>query len=328
MEFAIRVMRGRRDDGSYAVPNEEALILFASWLATTKSCSPNTIKRRLSAVATWVQFQGYPDPRMSAAGKVKSLLYACLRGIAKTRSTKLAVREALTTDKLRRFLRALERRTDLSSHDRACYAALLTLGVFGLFRVGELTTKKVGSFDPETVLRGVDVQLSQDWDQDEYLDVTLRASKTDICRRGITLRIYASGDPFLCPVRAYRRYLRKRGRMQTPGTHPLFVDRQGKFVTRDKVARMIRTLAELAGYDPTHFVTHSMRAGGATSLAMLGYAQHTIQLFGRWRSDCFIEYIKLAPSTMKGVAANLARLDEIEQGARRRLWLEFRKQCE
>ena len=324
----MAILAARDLDGSYPVPDESSLIMFATWLSTTKKCSPNTIKRRLAAVASWVQLEGFPDPRVNALGKVRALLFACLRGIAKTRSTRLAIREALTTDKLRRFLRVLRRRRDLTPYDRACYEALLTLGVFGLFRVGELTSKKVASFDPEVCLRALDAHLGEDESGDRFLDVTLRASKTDVFRRGITLRLYASGDPFMCPISAFRRYLAFRGQAGYGRSDPLFIEARGRFVTRDKVAKMIRVLAQGAGYDPTHFVTHSMRAGGATSLAMLGYPQHTIQLFGRWRSDCFIEYIKLTPSTMKGVSANLAKLEEIAQTERRRLWLKIRKDCD
>jgi hypothetical protein len=39
----------------------------------------------------------------------------------------------------------------------------------------------------------MDVQLCQDEFGDWYVDVTIKSSKTDICRRGIVLRVYATG---------------------------------------------------------------------------------------------------------------------------------------
>jgi hypothetical protein len=324
VEFSVRVLRSRGDDGTYPVPDEDELILFATWLAEIRDLSPKVIKQRLRAVGVWCTQQGAADPRLDGR-HLRPRLYDTLRGIARTRSTVKRIREALTTDKLRRFLRAMLRWGKWSEYDEALYTALLTIGVFGLFRVGELTSPTTTTFDRDEALRFSDITLGADDVGDEFLDVRLRASKTDVCRRGVTIRMYATGQRDLCPVAAFRRFARRRTKLGFSRDSPAFCKATGKFVTRDDVSKAIKTLARLAGYDPTHFVTHSMRAGGATTMAQLGYDASIIKLFGRWRSDCFTEYIKIAPSTRKGVAAKMAEMDEIDAARRRRLWLEFRR---
>ena len=323
IEFDTLVLRSRNEQGCYSVPTASELILFVTWLATRRALSPSVVKQRLWGVAQWCMQQGASDPRVDTSGNTWAGLDLCLRGIARTRSTVLRIREALTTDKLRRFVHHLPR-SGLSQFDQLCYAALLLVGVFALCRVGELCSERVAAFDADTVLRACDVQLGRDDHGDDFVDIVVRASKTDPCRRGVVLRIYATGDPRLCPVTAVRAYLRARAGAGYHHSHPAFIEESGKLVTRDKVQRVIRRLAEGAGYDPTHFVTHSMRAGGATSMAMLGYDASTIQLFGRWRSDCFIQYIRISATARKGVAAQMAALEEIDAAQRRRLWLRFR----
>ncbi|KAI0820425.1 hypothetical protein BC628DRAFT_1276145, partial [Trametes gibbosa] len=45
------------------------------------------------------------------------------------------------------------------------------------------------------------------------------------------------------------------------------------------------------GLDSSKYSGHSFRRGAATSAAAVGYADHEIQLLGRWRSDAYKLYI-------------------------------------
>ncbi|KLO04126.1 hypothetical protein SCHPADRAFT_788685, partial [Schizopora paradoxa] len=47
-----------------------------------------------------------------------------------------------------------------------------------------------------------------------------------------------------------------------------------------------------AGIDPSPFAGHSFRRGAASAAAAAGFADHEIQLLGRWHSDCFKLYIE------------------------------------
>jgi hypothetical protein len=46
---------------------------------------------------------------------------------------------------------------------------------------------------------------------------------------------------------------------------------------------------------------HSLRAGGATALALAGATPQTIQAAGRWSSDEFRKYIRLHPFLLQAL---------------------------
>lgn len=49
------------------------------------------------------------------------------------------------------------------------------------------------------------------------------------------------------------------------------------------------------------FSGHSMRAGGATALALAGAAPQLIQAAGRWSSDEFQKYIRIHPFILQAI---------------------------
>ncbi|KAF8546958.1 hypothetical protein OG21DRAFT_1517748 [Imleria badia] len=66
----------------------------------------------------------------------------------------------------------------------------------------------------------------------------------------------------------------------------LWLTRDGRVPTR---SWFIRRLQRACGFE---FTGHSMRAGGATTLALLGTAPHVIQAIGRWSSDEWQKYVR------------------------------------
>jgi hypothetical protein len=46
------------------------------------------------------------------------------------------------------------------------------------------------------------------------------------------------------------------------------------------------------GLDVTRFKSHSLRIGGASHYANLGYSDSQIRVLGRWKSDAFKKYIR------------------------------------
>ena len=102
------------------------------------------------------------------------------------------------------------------------------VGVFALGRVGELCSERVAAFDADAVLRAYDVQVGRDDHRDAFVDIVVRASKKDTCRRGVVLRVYVTGDPLLCPLSAVQTYLRARARVGHRHDHPAFIEECGK----------------------------------------------------------------------------------------------------
>ena len=56
--------------------------------------------------------------------------------------------------------------------------------------------------------------------------------------------------------------------------------------------RLSVTKPEL-GLESKDYAGHSMRRGGATSMAIRGVPVWIIKAIGNWRSDCFMRYIQL-----------------------------------
>jgi integrase len=141
--------------------------------------------------------------------------------------------------------------------------ALILVGFFGALRRSELVGLNIEDieFVPEGAI------------------LTLRKSKTDQEGRGREVAIGYAKRPDLCPVRALQAYMATLGR----NTGPLFVSMRKSQYTQnrlstDAVARIIKDYADRLGLDPRRFGGHSLRAGFATTAALMGATEDEIAL--------------------------------------------------
>ena len=165
-----------------------------------------------------------------------------------------------------------------SSHDGTMLQAVTLLAFFGLLRVSEYTSPTPNLVDPATLMVS-DVRI--DWQRRVAL-VNIKQSKTDPFRQGVTIRVGVMAHN-LCPVRAMARYLAVRGVQ----TGPLFIFRNGMFLTRARVLDMLTCALP----DVPFVNTHSFRRGGASALASAGTSEELIQILGRWKSKAYRDYI-------------------------------------
>ena len=91
-----------------------------------------------------------------------------------------------------------------------------------------------------------------------------------------------------CPVVWLNRYLHMRGNAEGP----LFIDSDGKPLTRDIMAGHIKLACEAVGLKDRGYNTHSFRIGKGTDMAMDGASILQIQQTGRWKSFSFLRYIR------------------------------------
>ena len=124
---------------------------------------------------------------------------------------------------------------------------------------------------------------------DEYIELTLPASKTDPFRQGVTLTIAATGDEAYA-VTALRRLFRD---WPAPLSAPLF--QIGGSFTRQRLTETLRETLVAVGIDG-HYTGHSFRRGAATSAREAGLSEDEIQLLGRWKSDSYRLYIVTHPA--------------------------------
>jgi hypothetical protein len=131
--------------------------------------------------------------------------------------------------------------------------------------------------------------------------ITIKASKTDPFRAGVTIVMGATGHD-LCPVAATVPFLSLRGAQEGP----LFKFSDGSFLTRPRFVQEVRSLLTAIGVNATTYSGHSFHIGATTTAAIAGVESHVIQTMGRWSSSAYLAYIRLPRETLSGVSAQLA----------------------
>ena len=250
-------------------------MLFATFL--THKLKPQSIKVYLSAVRNLHVEHGLPDPTADAIN-----LRRLMRGIKRVHGCPTDHRLPITPMLLRTFRTFLT----LSHYDHTTLWAALLLA-FGFLRSQELLA-----------LQHSDLARSTDGYR-----VRIRCSKTDPFRSGATTRITPSGDPTLCAVTALDALVAATGR--TEGL--LFRLQSGITLSRQRLTALIRELAARSGVATTHYSSHSFRIGAASAAAAAGLPEWRIQALGRWSSDCYRRYVRLADTESDTVAEALAR---------------------
>ncbi len=141
--------------------------------------------------------------------------------------------------------------------------ALILVGFFGALRRSELVGLNIEDveFTPEGAI------------------LTIRKSKTDQEGRGRAVAIPYAKRADLCPVRALQAYIKALGRTQGP----LFVSMHKSQYTQKRlsayaVALIVKDYADRLGLDPNLFGGHSLRAGFATTAALMGATEDEIAL--------------------------------------------------
>ena len=128
-----------------------------------------------------------------------------------------------------------------------------------------------------------------------FLKVSRRVS--DQAGKGVTVVIGKTGDD-LCPVSALLLYLVLRG--NKPG--PLFQWEDGSPQSKPRFVKEVRAALTAENLPARNFAGHSFRRGAATTAAMVGIQDSTIQTLGRWKSSASLLYIKIHPQKLAQVS--------------------------
>lgn len=174
----------------------------------------------------------------------------------------------------------------INRHVGIVLQAMLILGFHACLRIGEMipACKK----QKDAVIQLSDLQWQN---KNKQVVLTLRKFKNS-GKQGpqtIMLRRATKEAALLCPVRALRKYLQVRGSKKGP----LFTA-QNEPVLRRTFDKQLAALVGFCGYDPKLYKGHSLRIGAATEAAAQGKSDSQIRNLGRWRSDAFKRYIRLA----------------------------------
>lgn len=111
-----------------------------------------------------------------------------------------------------------------------------------------------------------------------------------------------SGDPLLCPVKAWAAVAQRIlsypwGTLDSAVCSYKDHNGQAKLLTDAIVRTALRTAARTfgehrLGFKASELGTHSLRSGAAMAMYLAGLPSYTIMLIGRWSSNAFLRYIR------------------------------------
>ena len=157
------------------------------------------------------------------------------------------------------------------------------------------------SYDPAVHLSFGDVTLDCT-DAPTMAQITIKASKTDPFRKGISIYVGRTGND-LCPVAALMAYQAVRG----GGHGPFFRMEDGRPLTRDMFVAQVKKVLTQAGIDATKYSGHSFRIGAASTAAERGVEDSTIRTLGRWESAAYLLYVRVPRERLAALSQTLSR---------------------
>ena len=275
---------------------EYLLCSFASYLAN-EGLSPQTGKTYLAGIRNMQLSLGLPDPRDKSSLPVLKRVQAGISRVRLQRGASAKIRLPITPQLLRR----IRQRLDTTTHpNRQLIWAVCCAAFFGFFRLGELLLESQSTFAQNIHLAWGDVAVD-DPGNPKMLRFHLKQSKADQFGTGVDVvlgRTYSD----ICPVAAVLGYFTGRG----DRSGPLFVDSAGKPLLKHTFVGEIRKVLITLGVPQDQYAGHSFRIGAATTAALAGVEDSTIQLLGRWHSAAFLRYVRTPPEQLARLSSVLA----------------------
>jgi len=187
-----------------------------------------------------------------------------------------------------------------SPHKELLWAVACT-AFFGFFRLGELLPESASGVSSTAIVRWGDIAVDRR-DTPTLVKIHLRCSKCDQFGKGVDIIIGRTGCS-ICPVTAIVNYLAIRGTR----AGPLFQRPQAQSVTKAWFVEQLRDILSALGLPPHVYAGHSFRIGAATTAALAGVEDSTIQTLGRWQSGAFLQYIRMPRGQLAQLSGVLAR---------------------
>jgi hypothetical protein len=259
-------------------PTPDTLSFYVVYMS--HHISPSSVVSYLSGICNRLQ-PFFPDVRTIRAHR---LVTQTLTGCMKLYRAPIHRKRPLSVEDLL-FVTTI---FHAPSHDDKLFLALLYSAFFALHRLGELTVPdRVPARDWRKVIKRSSVTL-----YNLGYGYVLPYHKADRFFNSSTIII--SHHDGADPVPVFTSYLASRDSLfrLRPA---LWLTSSGSLPTRAWFLRRLHTLfpADVSG--------HSLRSGGATFFAALGWPDERIQALGRWSSDAFKIYIRKNPVVLQAL---------------------------
>ena len=256
-----------------------------------------TIKTYLSGVRQLQIAYGFKDPGVDQMPRLRQILKGVK--VERGKQGKAPQSRLPITPSILRRLKSVWLGEESSYEALMLWSASLTT-FFSFCRSGETTVENEKKYDPNTHLSFSDVAVDN-MVTPSVVSLNIKYSKTDPGRNGYQVVLGSTNDD-LCPVTALLTYLAHRG--DKPGA--LFQWKDGTPLSKSKFVQAVRQ-AMTAAHLPAHnYAGHSFRIGAATTAAMAGIEDSTIQTLGRWKSASYLLYIRMDPRHLASLSPSLS----------------------
>ena len=275
---------------------EHLLCCFAAYMAD-EGLSPQTGKTYMAGVRNMQLSLGLPDPRDQSSLPILKRVQIGIARVRLQKRTPHKIRLPITTP----LLRCIKHSLDSSGHpNKLMLWAVSCTAFFSFFRLGEWLLDSQSAFNQTIHLTWGDVAVN-DPANPTMLRIRLKQSKTDQLGSGADI-ILGRTNTDICPVAALLGYISTRG--DRPG--PFFMDSSAKPLVTSSFIAEVRKILVVLGLPQDHYAGHSFRIGAATSAALAGMEDSSIQLMGRWQSAAFLRYVRTPPEQLARLSATLA----------------------
>ena len=259
-------------------PTQDTLSFFIVYMS--HHIEPRSIKSYLSGLVQQLE----PDFPAIREIRTSKLVSKVLKGCMKLKSKPIRRKEALSIQDLGFLHEKFGRR---KNHDDYLFAALLFTGFYGLLRLGDMTFPD----DPNIrEWRKISRRSSLVIKHNSYSFI-LPTHKGDKFYEGNKILIRAFDSHSIDPTPVFLCYLSSRDSL-FPAASPLWLTSEGIVPTRSFFMSRFHLFFSKS-YGGT-----SMRAGGATHLALLGTSSKVIRAVGRWTSKAWELYIRVHPTLL------------------------------
>lgn len=204
-------------------------------------------------------------------------------------------RRPITIPVLKEFLNAL----DFSTGDDLLYGAMITVGVFGLFRINELCS--VGTKKNAKFIRNQDVTFPPG-----YAQIIIFQTKT---KEQVTKVVSDIKGQSCNPCGLLWSYIMSKTNSKGK-TEPLFACSKGIAITRPMLLKFLRSVLSrvFPNINPKEWNGASLRKGGATSAVKAGVHSDIIERLGHWNSDVYKRYVHCSVDDIVRAQAECAKL--------------------
>lgn len=240
----------------------------------------STIRSHVSAISFRHKVRDSVDPAQSA--RIARVLQGCQNS-----RPSFNPRLPITPEILEAMCGALEHVIP-EYRLRITVKAMFLLAFHAFLRIGEICVKQ--SEDSVKVIQRGAVQVPVHCLGGGFMTITICYFKSNFEGRPFSISVPVNQPvPRLCPVLALKQYLA----LPHQGLGPLFTYK-GRSFTKSFFAKLLKDVLDFLHLDTLLYTGHSFRIGAATAAASRGVPDQVIKSLGRWKSDAYKQYIRIA----------------------------------